>query len=511
MDLRPKTPPVPLARLAELVGADASSLRGAAEVLVNGITVDSRSVHRGDLFAALPGEHAHGADFAEQAAAAGAVAALTDATGRSTAEAAGLPSLVVDDPRAAVGDAAAEIYGHPAKELMLLGVTGTNGKTTTTWLLEAGLRAAGHVTGLMGTVETRIAGRPVPSVRTTPEAAELHALLAVMREDGVTAVAIEVSSHALTLGRVDGCVFDVVGFTQFGSDHLDFHPDLASYFQAKRRLFSPQHGERGVVCIDSEGGRRMLAEADIEVSSLSTTGVPADWSTSRIVPRRSGGYEFRLQGPNGFDALTSTRLPGRFNVANAALALAMLHTAGVPDAAAAEGLTSCAGVPGRMEPVETGQAFLALVDYAHTPDALAAVLSSVRPDAAGKVIVVVGCGGDRDATKRPAMGRVSAELADVLIVTDDNPRTEDPAGIRAAVVAGAETVPLDVRALVIEVPGRAEAIARGVAAAVSGDVVVVAGKGHETGQEVAGTVEPFDDRVVLADTLRSQPRPQEER
>ena len=506
MDLRPSTEPVPLTRLASITSASVSEPAALAPLAVRGITVDSRRVLQGDLFAALPGERAHGADFSQQAARGGAIAALTDLTGRAAAEAAGLATLVIADPRAAVGLVAAEIYGHPADHLLLMGVTGTNGKTTTTWLLEAGLRSAGHRTGLVGTVETQIAGQPVASVRTTPEAPELHALLAVMRERGVTAVAIEVSSHALTLGRVDGCVFDVVGFTQLGNDHLDFHPSVEEYFKAKSRLFTPSHAKRGVACTDSSGGKRILVESEIPTVSLATLGGIADWQVAEISLTGKGGYDFRVSGPDGFDATTRVRLPGRFNVANAALAIAMLHEAGVPDAPAVRGVEQCTGVPGRMDAVDEGQGFLALVDYAHTPDALAAVLASLRPEATGQVIVVVGCGGDRDATKRPLMGRVGATFADLLIVTDDNPRSEDPASIRSAMVAGAEAVEVTARARVVEIAGRAEAIRLAIASATTGDVVLVAGKGHETGQEMAGQVHPFDDRAVLVDTLRSRRR-----
>jgi UDP-N-acetylmuramoyl-L-alanyl-D-glutamate--2,6-diaminopimelate ligase len=507
MDLRPASEPVPLARLAMLTQAVLGDPAAAAALFVGGITVDSRRALPGDLFAALPGEHAHGADFSAQAVRAGAVAALTDSTGLAAVEAAGLVALVVADPRAVVGAVAAEIYGHPAQDLLLLGVTGTNGKTTTTWLIEAGLRAAGHRTGLVGTVETRIADEPVASARTTPEATELHALLAVMKERGVTAVAIEVSSHALTLGRVDGCIFDVVGFTQFGSDHLDFHPSVEEYFQAKAQLFTPSHAKLGVVCIDSAGGQRIVIESGISTTSLSTSDEPADWQVTEITPIGVRGYNFQMTGPNEFDGPTGIQLPGRFNVANAALARAMLHVAGVPDGAAAEGIRRCRGVPGRMDVVDEGQAFLALVDYAHTPDALAAVLASLRPEATGQLILVVGCGGDRDPTKRPSMGRIAAQFADLLIVTDDNPRSEDPGSIRAAVMAGAEGVAPAERARVIEIAGRTDAIRRAVGAASPGDVVLVAGKGHEAGQEVDGHVQPFDDRTVLVDTLRSRRAP----
>jgi len=503
MDLRPNNDGLPLAQVAAALGDRASGTGAvAADVTVRGITVDSRKVLPGDLFAALPGAHVHGARFTQQARAAGAVAVLTDPAGAAIVGDDGPALLIVDDPRSLVGVAAAEIYGHPSADLLLFGVTGTNGKTTTTWLLESGLRSAGHITGMVGTVETQIAGQPVPSVRTTPEAAELHALLAVMRERGVTAVAIEVSSHALSLGRVDGCVFDVVGFTQLGTDHLDFHRTAEDYFDAKTRLFTPEHGRRGVICVDSDGGRRMVAESRIPTTSLATNGQPADWSVSDVVRATAGGYSFLLRGPAGEHIPAGVSLPGRFNVANASLAIAMLHTAGVSDDMATRGVLSCPGVPGRMEQIDIGQDFLALVDYAHTPDALTAVLTSLRRDAGGKIVVVMGSGGDRDPSKRTVMGEVTARLADVVIVTDDNPRLESPEKIRAAILSGAKRVAEDERALIEEVPGRASAIARAVTLAEPGDFVIVAGKGHEQGQEIDGHVDAFDDRAVLLEALR---------
>ncbi len=501
MDLRPNNDGVPLAQVAAALG---DPVPAAADLVVRGITVDSRKVLPGDLFAALPGAEVHGAHFVQQARAAGAVAVLTDPAGAAVIGDHAPPLLIVDDPRSLVGIAAAEIYGHPSADLLLFGVTGTNGKTTTTWLLESGLRSAGHVTGVIGTVGTQIAGEPVASVRTTPEAAELHALLAVMRERGVTAVAVEVSSHALSLGRVDGCVFDVAGFTQLGTDHLDFHRTAEDYFDAKKRLFTPAHARQGVICVDSDGGRRMLRESKIPTMSLATNDQPADWSVSDVVPVAVGGYSFLLRGPAGEQIPAGVRLPGRFNIANAALAIAMLHSAGISDDSAAVGVLSCRGVPGRMEQIDAGQEFLALVDYAHTPDALAAVLTSIRRDVGGRLVVVMGSGGDRDPSKRMAMGEVTARLADVVIVTDDNPRSESPAEIRAAILTGTRSVTEGERALIEEVAGRALAIERAVNLTEPGDVLIVAGKGHEQGQESDGHIYAFDDRAVLLEALQDR-------
>jgi UDP-N-acetylmuramoyl-L-alanyl-D-glutamate--2,6-diaminopimelate ligase len=485
--LRPASP-APRA-LAEVVAA-VPGLRGdPGDVIVTGCTLDSRAVQPGDLYAALPGSRAHGADFAGAAVAAGAVAVLTDPEG--AARVSGVPVLVADDPRAVLGEVAARVHGSPAQDLLVLGVTGTNGKTTTAFLLEAGLRGAGHRTGLLGTVVTRIGDDAVPSVRTTPEAPDLQALLAVMRERGTTGVAMEVSSHALALGRVDGLVVDVALFTNLSQDHLDFHGDMAGYEAAKAKLFTPAHSRRGLVCVDDDAGRRIAAGASVPVQTLTTTGGTADWTVTGI-ELTGEGSRFDLRGP-GVRLACRTSLPGAFNVANAALAVAGLVLAGADPQGAADGVAALPGVPGRMERVDAGQPFLALVDYAHTPEAVTTLLQAVRALTSGRVLVVLGCGGDRDAAKRPLMGRAAAEGADVAVLTSDNPRSEDPQAILAQMAAGAPGAQVE--------PDRRAAIAAAVAAARPGDAVVVAGKGHENGQEVAGVVTPFDDREVLRELL----------
>ncbi|MCW2614005.1 MAG: UDP-N-acetylmuramoyl-L-alanyl-D-glutamate--2,6-diaminopimelate ligase [Frankiales bacterium] len=482
--------PAPRPRaLADLIGA-VPQLRAAAPVdgtTVSGCTLDSRAVQPGDLYAALPGSRAHGADFAPQAASLGAAAVLTDPAGAVRAAATGLPVLVADDARAVLGEVARWVHDDPAAGMLVLGVTGTNGKTTTAFLLEAGLRAAGHRTGLLGTVLTRIGDDVVPSVRTTPEAPDLQALLAVMRERGTTAVAMEVSSHALTLGRVDGVVFDVAGFTNLTQDHLDFHPTMQEYEAAKASLFTARRSRCGVVNVDDAAGRRLLRSATVP---LTTYGQDADWS-AREVDLRPDGSGFRLVGP-GVDAPASVRLPGSFNVANAVGALAMLVTAGVPVDDAVRGVAGCDGVPGRMERVEAP--FLAVVDYAHTPDAVTLLLQAVRAVTPGRVVVVLGCGGDRDRAKRPLMGAATT-AADVAVLTSDNPRSEDPLAILAEMAAGNPGA-------VVE-PDRRAAIAYAVSLVGPGDAVVVAGKGHESGQEAGGVVLPFDDRQVLREVLAS--------
>ncbi len=475
----------------------------AVDVTLTGVTGDSRAVRPGDLYAALPGEHTHGARFIQQAAEAGAVAVLTDEAGRAEAAKSTLPVVVVAEPRRLLGPASAWLYGYPSADLSLIGVTGTNGKTTTTFLMEAGLRAAGHSTGLIGTVRTQIVDDIMPSVRTTPEAPDLQALFAVMRERRVTAAAMEVSSHALALHRVDGSRFAAAVFTNLSHDHLDFHGDIESYYLAKARLFEPDLSNLAVINIDDPYGRRLAASVAIPVVTVSANGVvDADWH-ARDVQLAATGSTFVAVGPTG--ALdVRIALPGQFNVANALLALATLAATGTDVAAAIDGFGALSGVPGRMESVTVGQPFLVLVDFAHTPEAVSSVLTALRASTAGRLIVVLGCGGDRDSAKRPVMAAIAARLADFAVLTSDNPRSEDPLAILDDMQAGIDDVPAGERADVVIEVDRAAAIELAVDQAGSGDVVVVVGKGHEQGQEVAGVVHPFDDRSVLRDALRAR-------
>jgi UDP-N-acetylmuramoyl-L-alanyl-D-glutamate--2,6-diaminopimelate ligase len=359
----------------------------------------------------------------------------------------------------------------------------------------------------VGTVGIRIDGRDQPSALTTPEAPDLQALLAVMVEQGVDTVVMEVSSHALTLGRVDGVRFEVGGFTNLSRDHLDFHPTMQDYFDAKAQLFDPEsatHASISVVCIDDEAGRAMAALAHDPVS-VSATGQDADWRVEDVRTTGAGsqgGQEFLAVDPAGVHHGLRIGLPGRYNVANCLLAVALLDAVGVSPEQAAPGLRT-ATVPGRLEPVDRGQPFLALVDYAHKPGALKAVLQTLREHGTGRLGVVFGAGGNRDAGKRGPMGSVAAELADLVVVTDDNPRDEDPAAIRAAVVAGATDQAAASRAEVIEIGDRREAIDFAVAWAQPGDVVLVAGKGHEPGQTSRGVTRPFDDREELTAALEA--------
>jgi UDP-N-acetylmuramoyl-L-alanyl-D-glutamate--2,6-diaminopimelate ligase len=475
---------------------------------VTGVTLRAQDVRRGDLFAALPGNRFHGAQFVRDAVDAGAVAVLTDPAGNSIVQDLEGPLdcvvLVHPDPRQVLGDLSSRIYGQPSRRLTVIGITGTSGKTTTSYLTEAALMAAGQSVGLIGTVETRIAGIRQPSALTTPEAPELQGLLAAMLEQGVDSVVMEVSSHALALGRVDGCAFAVGAFTNLSQDHLDFHPTMRDYFNAKSLLFQPDsrvHAQRSVVCVDDEWGREMAEVAGPDAITVSTTAARADWlaSESQIAP--DGSQAVTVTDPSGNTHAMTVPMPGRYNVANALTALAICEHSGIAIKTAIEAIDGVA-VPGRVEKVDRGQPFLAVVDYAHKPAALEAVIATLRGQVAGRLAVVVGAGGDRDTGKRPLMGEVAARGAELVVITDDNPRTERPEDIRAQVLSGAVGVPESHRpagaSQVLEIGDRGEAIKAAAAWAEPGDVVLVAGKGHEAGQEIDGVKYPFDDRLVLA-------------
>ncbi|GGY47849.1 UDP-N-acetylmuramoyl-L-alanyl-D-glutamate--2,6-diaminopimelate ligase [Streptomyces djakartensis] len=496
----PRPVHVSATRLAELAGQlGATAPESDAEV--TGITHDSRAVRPGDLYAALPGARLHGADFVNQAAGLGAAAVLTDPTGAERAAASGLPVLVVDDPRGRMGELAATIYGHPGRDLLQIGITGTSGKTTTAYLVEGGLRTV-RSTGLIGTVEMRIGDERIKSERTTPEATDLQALFAVMRERGVDAVAMEVSSHALVLGRVDGCVFDIGVFTNLSPEHMEFHSGMEDYFQAKAQLFTPKRGKLGVVNVDDEYGRRLAKEATVPVVTYSAEGHPdADWRAEDVQVGRLDST-FTVIGPKGERIAAKSPLPGPFNVANTLAAIVALAVAGLDPQAAADGVAAVPGVPGRLERVDAGQPYLAVVDYAHKTDAVESVLRALRKVTEGKLHIVLGCGGDRDRTKREPMGAAAARLADTAVLTSDNPRSEDPLAILATMLQGAASVPAYERGEVAVFEDRAAAIAAAVARAEPGDTVLVAGKGHEQGQDIAGVVRPFDDRQVLREAIQ---------
>ena len=484
---------------------------GDPTVLISGITHDSRRVHRGDLYAALPGANTHGARFVEQAIELGATAILTDAAGAeliggSTRQP--IPVVVVEDVRQSLGPVSAWVFGYPSRDLTVVGITGTNGKTTTAMLTQAALAECGLATGLLGTIANRFGPIVFPGARTTPEAPDLQSMLAVMRDNGAEAVVMEVSSHALELGRVGGVEFDVAVFTNLSHDHLDFHHTMNAYFEAKAQLFQDSYSAFGLICVDDEWGRRLAGQTTIP---FQTYGVATgDWARpdwrAEAIKRSAGGSAFRVVGPE-MSGDGGCRLPGDFNVANAVAAIAASQAVGVRSSCAIRGVAQSVGVPGRMQLVDASSPtddVAVFVDYAHTPEAIQRSISVGRVIAnerGGRVLVALGCGGDRDAHKRAEMGAVAADLADVLVVTDDNPRSEDPAMIRQAILAGVQTVNPSQRAQVREIGDRREALRYLVSQAEHNDVVLALGKGHETTQEIDGRFYHFDDAHELAQAL----------
>jgi UDP-N-acetylmuramoyl-L-alanyl-D-glutamate--2,6-diaminopimelate ligase len=483
---------------AARVGAE---VRGDADVEISDLAYDSRHAGPGTLYFCVTGLSRDGHEFAGEAVEAGAAALVVERPLDL-----GVPEIEVANARAAMAPLAAAFWGDPTEDLTVIGVTGTNGKTTTAFLVRHLLEDAGRRCGLLGTVQRVVGGEVEEVERTTPEAIDLQATFSRMAEAGDEACALEVSSHALVLHRADAIQFDVKVFTNLTLDHLDFHEGMEDYFAAKRLLFTAEGGvptlelEGGVsvVNVDDPYGRRLAEELEEGPSgdqvTFSPTGGEADFS-ARGVAFDAAGSTFECHSSTGVIEVR-TPLPGDFNVANALAALAVAHALGLDLRRAAASLASVAQVPGRFESIDEGQPFAVLVDYAHTPDSLENVLDAARRITEGRVISVFGCGGERDREKRPLMGRAASERSDLAIVTSDNPRGEDPLAIIDEVVAGMTGDP------VIE-PDRRRAIARAVEEAAPGDVVVIAGKGHERGQEVAGRLLPFDDHEVASEALRA--------
>ena len=485
---------VSLGGIARAAGDLYTRVLGDEAVAVGGLAYDSRKVRPRDLFLCVPGSVTDGHVHAPAAVAAGAAALCVERVLDLD-----VPQLVVSDVRRAMGRIAADHYGHPADGLTILGVTGTNGKTTTAFLLEAILRADRRTTGLIGTIETRIGDDVEPGVRTTPESLDLQSLFARMRDQGVDSVAMEVTSHALVLHRVESVRFAAVGFTNLSQDHLDFHPTMEDYFAAKSSLFLPERAGGGAVNVEDPYGRKLL-----ESSAVGCIGFGMSEGAdvrARDVKLEPSGTTLAIVTPTG-EFEVRTRLVGHFNVSNCLAATAIALQAGIGLEAIAEGLGSLTAVPGRFESVDSGQPFSVVVDYAHTPDSLDNVLRAARPLAdahGGRVLCAFGCGGDRDKGKRPLMGAVVARLADVVVVTSDNPRSEQPEAIIGQILEGilAESAGGPDATL----SDRREAIEWILRAARPGDVVVIAGKGHETGQRFADRTIPFDDRAVAREVL----------
>lgn len=484
----------------------------SSEVLENtsviGVCVDSGDVISGELFVGLPGFKVHGADFAAQAVNSGAVAVLSDADGAAKVRATGLdvPVLICEDPRAVVGPLSADIYHHPSEKLITTAVTGTNGKTTTAYFLDAILSAHYKSCVVAGTVELRVGDQSVESPRTTVEAPVLQRMLALAVEQGGGAASLEASSHAIVLHRLAGVSFDVVGFTNLQRDHLDFHKTMEGYLDAKAELFTDEYTRSAVVCVDDEWGVKLCEKVSVPVERVRAYpgDTPTDWWVSDAqVSLSDSATTFVLHGPDDEEILASCPLPGLVNVQNAALALVMGIRAGVPVQVAVEALRTAHNIPGRMQRISQrdGHRGLCIVDFAHTPDALKLALEAVRPITPGKLIVVFGSDGDRDQGKRPMLGEVAARFADVLVVTDENPRSEDPQEIRNAVLDGVRQVRPDLTDVEEITSWRGDAVRRGVELCGPEDTVIVTGKGHEPFLELADEFIRYNDAPVMREAV----------
>lgn len=464
-------------------------------VIVTGASIDSHQIETGDIFVAVAGARVHGATYAGNAKLNGAVAVLTDEVGASLIT--DLPVLIVSNPRAASGALAAWLHNEPMRDMFSVAVTGTNGKTTVTTLLYQIAMAANRESGLIGTVETRIGSEVVESNRTTPEAPELQSLIAAMRERHLRNLFMEVSSHAVSLNRIGGSHFDIAAFTNLSQDHLDFHGDMDAYFAAKAALFHYQYADIAYINIDSSWGKKLLEIQELPVVRISRHLKSADWYFERIEIGHHS-TEIAIRGAGGILIETSTKMVGDFNLDNLLMAIAICVASGIDPIDVAAVIPSVSGAEGRLEKVELGQSFSAVVDYAHSPDSVARVLQSLRESSPGKIIAVLGCGGDRDKSKRALMGQALLAGSDIAIFTSDNPRSEDPAEIVNEMVSGLN-LPTSAQ---IELD-RKRAIEIAVAAAKPGDIVALLGKGHETGQEIAGVKYSFDDRLVLATAIEA--------
>jgi UDP-N-acetylmuramoyl-L-alanyl-D-glutamate--2,6-diaminopimelate ligase len=466
------------------------------EAKIFGITHDSGSVQPGDLYVALRGTNHHGIEFLDEAITNGAVAVATDDDGAEVAHLKKLPTIVSPSPRKDMAALAAKIYGNPESRLTLVGVTGTNGKTTTTHMLRSIFLDANEKVGAIGTLGTYLGEENLPGARTTPESTDLYATLAVMAERGITHVFMEVSSHALALNRVSGIKFDVAIFTNLTQDHLDFHGSMENYFAAKALLFTSEFSKQAIICTDDDWGIKLAGQVKIPVVTIGTNG---DWETTQANSSADGMTTQQIKIKNSDTISISVNMLGSYNATNAACALAASQLLGLPMTDGIESLKNIRAIPGRLEKVSIKSPGTAIVDYAHTPDAVATVLTVIKDANPKRIITVIGCGGDRDSLKRPLMGKVAAQLSEIVIVTDDNPRSEDPAEIRKAVIDGTTNGSAEV----LEVGDRRAAISKALELAEPGDVIAVLGKGHESGQEIAGKVFPFDDRLVVREESKN--------
>ncbi len=486
-----------LASIASTVGATSELSASELEKIgVTGVTSSSSDVEPGDLFCAFAGEKVHGASFAQDAIKSGAVAILTDAEGAKKIK--GSPVLVVTNARKSAAILTSWFYGEPMRDLFSIGITGTNGKTTVSTLCHQIFQSAGQETGLIGTVETRIGNEVLTSTRTTPEAAELQALVATMRERHCRNLVMEVSSHAIALERIRGSYFAAVGFTNLSQDHLDFHGTMENYFAAKSKLFTYEYADQAFINIDDSYGQLLAEKTELPVQSISRFNENATWHYTRI--EEGIAYsDISIRGVGGILIDSRTTLRGGFNFDNLLMAVAICVESGIDPMDIQTLIPHLVGAVGRLEPVNLGQNFTALVDYAHSPDAVSRVLAAVREMTDKRVIGVLGCGGDRDASKRNVMGQELSLRSDIAIFTSDNPRSENPQTILEQMTSG-----LKISEPSAIVQDRSKAIELAVNLAQPGDVVIVLGKGHERGQEIAGVVHPFDDRLVLAHAIEAK-------
>jgi UDP-N-acetylmuramoyl-L-alanyl-D-glutamate--2,6-diaminopimelate ligase len=486
-----------LASIASTVGATSELSASELEKIgVTGVTSSSSDVEPGDLFCAFAGEKVHGASFAQDAIKSGAVAILTDAEGAKKIK--GSPVLVVTNARKSAAILTSWFYGEPMRDLFSIGITGTNGKTTVSTLCHQIFQSAGQESGLIGTVETRIGNEVLTSTRTTPEASELQALVATMRERHCRNLVMEVSSHAIALERIRGSYFAAVGFTNLSQDHLDFHGTMENYFAAKSKLFTYEYADQSFINIDDSYGQLLAEKTELPVQSISRFNENATWHYTRI--EEGIAYsDISIRGVGGILIDSRTTLRGGFNFDNLLMAVAICVESGIDPMDIQTLIPHLIGAVGRLEPVNLGQNFTALVDYAHSPDAVSRVLAAAREMTDKRVIGVLGCGGDRDASKRNVMGQELSLRSDIAIFTSDNPRSENPQTILEQMTSG-----LKISEPSAIVQDRSTAIELAVNLAQPGDVVIVLGKGHERGQEIAGVVHPFDDRLVLAHAIEAK-------
>lgn len=493
--LRPmSSPSKTLDTVAQIISAQSSSDPSELmKISITGISQSSNNIEAGDIFIALPGEKTHGAKFASDAIKRGAKAILTDTAGAALIT--GIPVLITSNPRRSAGVLSAWFYSEPMRDLYSVGITGTNGKTTVTTILHQIMSLAGRDSGLIGTIETRIGSEVLKSKRTTPESSELQSLAAVMRERHMRNLIMEVSSHAVALDRIRGSHFAVVGFTNLSQDHLDFHKTMDKYFEAKSALFTFEYADLAVINIDDSHGRKLQEITELPVITLSKINTDADWHYSNISSEYYGAH-VAIRGSGGILIEGKVNLHGGYNYDNLLMAIAIAVESGIDPIDIASLLPKLRGASGRLESVALGQKFAAFVDYAHSPDAVARVLETARELSTGRVIGVLGCGGDRDRSKRSAMGRALDDGSDVAIFTSDNPRSERAEDILKEMTAGIKSASV--------ISDRAQAIKSAVNEAQDGDLVIILGKGHETGQEIAGVLHPFDDRIELAKAIEQK-------